>query len=401
MSISKVKAIAVVLTMAAAVFAQENARMRSMGFAPMSDISDVFTYPVLMMGYPNQVQATFNDGAVIGIKQIGEGFSIGVLANQGLMCPGFADAAITHLNALPGGPVGGRQFNENFNIPHLLLGFGAGPLNLGLDIFVEYASYNANTVDLAGNDNISKAHILNPGARVSAGLEFGDMELLAKFGMGFPSYGGEYRLGATTTKIDPNSKGLYMETGAELSLPIADLDFTAGFGYGFENFNTHNNSTGPHEWHSIITVYLGAEFNVLETAAAALGYTFFRFAETDIMDFPSGNPVSTTKAMDGIHAHVFNLGMENIWDNAWIFDAFALRAGALYALGLPVVRNTSDGDLRSKIKFPGTHSGVNPTMGFGVSYSFLTLDLALDMGDWSSGVFAGPAAGLVTGTIKF
>jgi hypothetical protein len=93
--------------------------------------------------------------------------------------------------------------------------------------------------------------------------------------------------------------------------------------------------------------------------------------------------------------------MENIWDDAWIFDALALRAGTSYLLNVPVSKNTLDGDLVTSSSGPGTHSPVRPVMGFGVSKSFLTLDLALEMGNWTNGVVSGPTAGLVTGTIKF
>lgn len=405
MSFSKIKAVAVVLTIAAAASAQlnvpENARMRSLGGAPMSDISGVFNYPVLMMGYPDHIQATFSEGGIIATKQIGEAFSLGILANQGLMCPNFADAARARLNSTVT-PVAVTGFNNAYNIPHLLIGFGAGPLNIGLDVFLEYSSLNTNTV-INDEDNISKARILNPGARASAGLEFGDIGILAKFGMSFPSIYAEFPSGADNEVVKlEQEKALYMETGAEVGMPIADWDFTAGFEYTFENYKLDKGAIGITNWNSLIAIYLGLEFNFLETAAAAVGYTFSRRAGTAVNEYRNASDSKVTdKEMTGSHYHTFNLGMENIWDDAWFFDALALRAGSRYELDVPVARTTSDGDLRFRRKSPGTHTGVVPTMGFGISKSFLTLDLALDMGNWNSGVFAGPSAALVTGTIKY
>jgi len=404
MNLSKVKglAAALVLTMAAGASAQfnspTNARMMGMAGAPMNDISGVFNYPVLMMGYPDHIQATFPNGGLLGIKQVNEGFFLGLSANQGRMCPSFTQNVLGGLGN---------------NIPHLLLGFNAGSLNIGADVFFEYdAASETYTVDNqnGGTKEVTdKGYVLNTGVRLSAGIDLENMSLLAKFGIGLPSfYSEEY----PDPDFDPNlmvknsnKKGVYVETGAEVGLPLAGLDWKGGFEYTFVNYNLHDGTAGESFWDSKLDIYLGFEFNFLETAVAALGYTFTREAYTEIEETPAdqanNQPKVVYEDMGGDHYHTFSLGMENIWDDVWIFDAFALRAGASYQISVPVSKSTLDGDLLYKSSEMGTHSPVRPVMGIGVSKSFLTLDLALQMGNWSNGIISGPTAGLVTGTIKF
>jgi hypothetical protein len=146
-------------------------------------------------------------------------------------------------------------------------------------------------------------------------------------------------------------------------------------------------------WNSVTRFYLSCEFNVLETAVAAAGYTFVRSASTE------NNSAGDTKDMNGAHLHTFAAGMENIWDDIWIFDAFALRAGAKYRITANVSAGTAP-SFNSGTAQPGVHTAVVPYMGVGISKGFLTLDLALSMNQWD-GLFSGPPVGLATATVKF
>ena len=399
MTLSKIKTLAFVLAITAAASAQfnvpQNARTAALAGAPMSDITDLYRYPVLMTGYAEHIQATWG-GGVIGTKSINDMLLIGILANQGLMAPGFATAAAARVDAFigGGGPGGAPGFiNTQFNIPHLLLGFNLGAFSLGADVFFEYAGYNAHT-DAALPQDYS-AYIINPGAKISAAIEAGDFSILAKAGFGLPSINGETPPSGSDRLS--SASGLYLEMGAEAGLPIGDADWTFGLDYtrSDHRFKVGNTSDANSVCNSQLTVYIGSEFNFVETAVAALQYAFARNAQTTSQPDASG----TQNNMDGYHYHTFSAGIENAWEKVWIFDSFMLRGGAAYQVEVPVGK-THAANADSNYKSPGTHTGITPTLGLGFSKAFFTLDIAINPGNWG-GVFTGPDVVLATGTIKF
>jgi hypothetical protein len=400
---SKIKTLAVVLTLTAAASAQfslpTNARKAGMAGAPVSDISSVFNYPAMMMGYTDHVQATFNDGGIIGIKSVNDAFAIGILANQGLMTDHdfgfgttFTSSAENTLNNSIGPPA--PTFNNGYNVPHLLLGFDLAAFSFGADIFFEYARYSSSNE--AGSSEVTAGGlILNPGARLSAAFDLGAVGVLAKFGMGLPSFSGEVDAPATAGDVNVSSKkGLYMEMGAEVAADISNVDWTLGGAYTVSEHQINVDNSNSF-WNSSLTFYLDAEFNVLETAVAAAEYAFTRNAATTVVgDDPD------VKDMTGRHVHSFAAGLENTWDKAWIFDSFSLRGGAHYDIAVDVTSSKATPNASSRSKQPGVHSAVSPVMGIGASKSFFTLDLCLDMGRWA-GAFIGPPVALVSGTVKF
>jgi hypothetical protein len=410
MSISKtkIKTFALILAAAAVASAQfsspGNARIDAMGGARTADISDVFRYPALMMGYNEHLQATFgaypaDGGGVIGVKSISEAFSIGILANQGRIADGmgipFPNTPSDLAAGVLGGAAGAGGFNvTDYSFPHLLLGFDIASFKLGVDVFFEYANYDADRDD-NGTKSFARGTIMNPGARLSVAAGAGEADVLIKFGMGLPSFSGEYQLPGGNTEKLGSDKGMYMEMGAEATAPIIGLDWTLGGAYIISNFQAKDNPAAY--WNSLIEVYLSCEFNVLETAVAAVGYSFNRYAATEI-----NTSNNDSKTMNGAHLHNFSAGLENIWDNVWIFDAFALRGGLAYGIQVDVASSEDkNNNSKSGTSEPGVHTAVSPVMGLGVSKGFMTLDLSLRVGDRWSGAFSGPPVGLVTGTVKF
>ena len=465
MGLSKVKTLAVVLTIAAAASAQfngaTNARMEALGGAPFSDITGIYAYPSLMTGYTNQVQATFGSEyaateprGFIAVKSINDVLSLGLMANHGMVAPEPVFAARDFLQD-PMDPDNYFNYYYDYNyFPHLLLGLDFGGFSLGADIFFQSASAkfkSDSTYSEPGNtfsrEDEKFGSITVFGTRISAGIDLGFVSLLAKFGIGFPSFKANHEWSQSETGQDKLSNpddsedsfesALYMETGAEAGMSLIGLDLTLGFDYTgskheFEPYKLRTPQTGTpaqntlretDHWYSLLDIYLGCEFNVLETMAAAAGYKFTRNAYTrtvkttisiedpDGIFIPSTNPASSTetKATEGSHQHTLNAGLENTWDDAWIFDAFSVRAGARYSIYYDFTKGSYEYErpsmnIKRESNYNSTsiwsHSPVTPTFGVGLSKSVFSLDLAFDMGEWQ-GFTMGPPVAMVTGTLKF
>lgn len=406
MRFSKSRAIALVLAVAVGASAQfstpSNARKSGMAGAPVSDISDVFGYGVKMLDYQDQLQATFNNGGIIGIKSVNDGFAIGLLANQGLMTDHdfgttFSSSAVGALNGLQNAEPT-PAFNEEYGLPHLLLGWNLDGFALGADVFIEYARYGSSAKS-GSSASSGFGLLLDPGARVSAKFGLGgDASLLAKIGAGLPFFSGEYNpgQGANVSSVGSDVSA-YLEAGAELGTPVSGVDWTFGAAY---TVSTHKikdagNIIYSSYWNSLISLYADCGFSVLESGVAGLEYSFTRKAGTV--------SVGGDKQMAGEHIHSFAAGLEYVWSKAYFLDNFKLRGGLNYDITVEVASGRNDNinpPATSGSKQPGTGSALSPVMGFGASKHFLTIDLMCRMGSWN-GMFMGPPIGLVTGTIKF
>ncbi|MDR2693828.1 MAG: hypothetical protein LBB74_06395 [Chitinispirillales bacterium] len=435
-----IKALSVAAAVTSAASAQfyspMDARQAGMGGgATIADFYDVYNYPALMFEYQNNISATVMpggaSGGILGIKSLNDRFAVGIAANQGLMAnqgiaclvpntdggfdtvavvPSFASTAINSLNgALPAINTLGFTFEPSnlwkTNIPHLLLGFNAGTVKLGADIFVEYSRYNNFEETGADNGTITDSYnglLLNPGARLSADIDIGDIGLMTKAGLSLPSFEIKEELsrpGAETvinsTKSD---KGLYVELGAELAMPVKSFELTAGTFYIFTEHSIKNSQMSY--WNSNFSLYAGGEFSFLTTAKASAKYAFSRIAGTTTTTATLNSITYIFDEMVGFHYHSISAGMENVWDKAYFFDSVSLRAGAVYGI-VDYVGNYSENRSINKRDWKRfAEHAVIPTMGVGVTKSFLTIDLYCDIGSWN-GAFTGPAVGAATATIKF
>ncbi|MDR2694152.1 MAG: hypothetical protein LBB74_08060 [Chitinispirillales bacterium] len=377
-----------------------NARLDALANEHISDISGIYRYPVLMTGYLNHIQATWNGGGAggfIGIKSVSDMFSFGVLANQGPMAPEFTGAAIgaldTYLTTAP--PAGNKFDNSSFVIPHLLLGFDLGAAAICADLFLEYGGYGGEVDDTTKYSG----SLSNPGFRVSGKFGVSEAEIMAKFGLGFPSISGERPRTAAPPKLTSND-GLYMEAGAEANMPLGGADWVLGLCYTKADYRFKYNDTtyiNNLMTNSRLNAYLGMEFNFVETAVAALGYSFDRRALINSQPNLNGKPSST----EINYYHRLYAGVENAWEKAWLFDSFQLRGGALYTIS----SRSGDTDAPSPAQkpnysMPAGHSTVQPRIGVGVSRAFATIDVSLNPGSWN-GLFTGPEVAFVTATVKF
>jgi len=406
---SKTKA-AVLLTATVALTASaqfnlpQNARVNALAGAHVSDISGIYKYPVMMTGYADHVQATWNGvngSGFIGIKSVTDMFSFGVLANQGPMDPAFTDAAVAALNGYFANPLLGaaapRRANEDLFdntvvVPHLLLGFDLGAIALGADVFLEYGGYSGEIDDTT----IYSGSLTNLGARLSGKLNFGDAWVMAKLGFGLPSINAE---GPAGTDKRTSDKGLYMEMGAEADIPVGAFDLVAGLDYTQASYRFKLGTVSDPNLYtnSLIRAHLGVEFNFVETAVAALGYELNRRAVTTSQPDVSGEPSQT----EPDYYHALYAGVENAWENAWIFDSFQLRGGALYTISSQSGYTKIPAPARNpNYSMPGRHSAIQPSIGVGVTKAFATIDVSLNPGAWG-GFFTGPDVAMVSATVKF
>jgi hypothetical protein len=450
--LSKARAVAVIsLACVGGTLAQfvapDNARIRSLAGARVNDISGIYRYPALMTGYLDHVQASWGSGfgGFIGVKSVTDMFSIGVLANQGPMDRFFTEAAARELNTYFGqaynydfvplpGDIERPTFQPDPNVtPHLLLGLSFGAISIGADIFFEYLSYSASydegysetTPRGAGEYSASMSNI---GARLSGKVSLPSVDIMAKFGFGIPSVGAEgppFPVTPPDTLIPvmklSSEEGLYLETGAEATLPIGSIDLTLGLDYTGSSYQFKVGDTlrsGSTVYNnSLLNIYTGMEFNFAETAVAALGYSLTRYAHeattTTIIPIPRLDAIRYERVETEVrYAHTIYAAVENAWDKAWVFDSFFLRGGAYYTIGtsgwntstpsIPAIPPATTPTLAKEAEFsqPAIHSAVTPIIGIGVSKAFATIDLALEPGNWL-GVFTGPAVAMATATVKF
>ncbi|MFP4014641.1 MAG: hypothetical protein ACLFVQ_11180 [Chitinispirillaceae bacterium] len=398
----KVKTFVTLLSFAAVASAQfsvpQNARMNSMANTfIIDDIADVYRYPVLMNDYYGNLQATFNT-PIIGIKNMNDMLSIGLTANTGTVLNNFYSSASSTLEPL-------ASMDNRVSIPHLLLGFDLGTAQLGADLFFEYARFSEKleTTGTGGSEQTTSALLMNTGLILSGKMDVG-FPVMAKIGLGFPSIGGESKTGDQVTTEIKSEKGLYMETGAEAKPTMLGLDWTAGFGYTFEDFQfqVDENIDLPDRY-SELNAYLGFEYDVLETAIAALQYQILRTSDFTY-EAPPQEGDDNPRRVDENWSHIFSAGVENTWVKPWKLDAFQLRAGMLYGINMDVEKyhsETGDSETNNVTKRPADDNGFVPTMGLGMGKGFFQLDMYINMGSWSNGFFSGPDVGTVTATMKF
>jgi hypothetical protein len=415
MSLSKIKALAVVLTITAMASAQfnsfNNARTTALGGAPLSDISGVYNYPVLMMGYTNQAQVTWfgagegaggtDFGSFIAIKSINDMIAVGAYYNS----IGFL---VDDDYGLP----------DHMNTPHILLGFDLGMIKLGVDIFVQLNS-NTSSSEVSGNVTDIKRSYTNPGLRLSTEIDLGDLGILGKLGIGMPSYNHDVGINDQNYEIS----GAYIEVGAEASYPIFNIDLTVGGEFATVNQQQQGNDGNgiPYddERAALIKFYLSGEVNIMETAAAVLAYEYNRITGTTIeSDKNSSEVLYEMKSMEGRNIHAFYAGVENSWDDAWKFDNLQFRTGLRYEITDNITKtdNTLNSDY-TKTKGYADRTLVKPIIGLGVSKGPLTLDMALSFGrmfdntnddnevnaeysHWR-GLMAGPTMAAASLTVKF
>lgn len=275
------------------------------------------------------------------------------------------------------------------NIPHVLLGLNLGSLSLGFDLFFEYGHTSSSNET---TNTEASGTILNPG--LIASLLFGSENPFAvKFGFSIPYVKGRSEVAGV--EVEVKSEGaFFLEGGVEAVIPLNSFNLDLGTDMRLERYSFEAGGVdGDDNTNLIASIYFGADAKVLENGVFGIMY-----------DIQLTNNALSTVTDITTHTRTieqfFRLGLENVWENVWLFDKVAARGGATWSLTTnPIVREDSDaGDTRSK---PQTMASVLvPSVGVGVSKGLFELDVTLNPAAWG-GVLEGPDVGAVTATLRF
>lgn len=402
-----------------AQFYSQNARIEALGGAfIVDDPSDILRYSAYINTYTDDAQISFRDSTnalkyspIWGVKSIGENFNIGVLANRGrMLTSNFYDTAAYGLGVALFNNANASQVNgipTDQNIPHLLLGFKAGSLSFGADLFFEYSRYHKTTDDaptpgIETKTNISATEY-NPGGILSVNLGTKDVPISGKFGIGFPRVSGERD--ESGSKIEVTSKkGLFLDGGAEIGFPLFNLSWTAGSEFRFDTYQFQRNDTAITGKYSNIqwALYAGFETPILDDGLIVFQYDLQLF-NNKLKPIVEGYALANRTTSDNNIQHVFSAGVEKPWLNAWVFDKFIARLGLDYVISTDIAHvngDDSSGDYKAKTKDEADFNQFVPHIGLGITKSVFALDLNVNPTAWA-GLVSGPAVGTVTATLIF
>lgn len=400
-----------------AQFYPQNARIDALGGSfIVNDRSDLLRYTAYMGKYVNSAEVSFKSAPIFGVKGFGDAFSLGVLANRGLMLntagANFYNFAATSLNAALGTEANvstniNDLSNTPQNVPHVLLGFNLGEMGLGLDLFMEYTRTSGkllnNPPDPADEEETKvSATVYNPG--IIASLNFGSeaMPISVKAGVGFPNIHGVIDQPAPAEKIEVNSnKRLYLDLGAELGFTLFNLQWTAGTEWLYDRYQFKRDTILTETYgNTRLAFYAGFETTIAENVLLTLLYDF---------QIRSNGHAPETVSYEN-HAfrnngltHIISAGLEKPWENAWVFDKFALRAGLDYRITTAVSRehgSSGSDEFKKRVKDDPVFNNFDPRLGLGFTKGFFGLDLVVHPAEWDK-LVNGPGVAQVTASMAF
>lgn len=398
-----------------AQFTQPNARIGSMAdIFTIDDISNVFRYAARMNDFKDDIQVTFTT-PMLGIKSIGENFSAGAYVRNGLMLDqsnttnNFYTLGRAAVNSVT--PTAPDITQDPIYIPHLLLGMSTSGMNIGLDIFYEWArtrfddEFNTGTATAPSTITTKeRARLSNFGAVGSIQLNVSDIPLLLKAGFGIPTIKGTSKIttetsGAATQTTENDIKsenGSFLELGGEAGIPLLGGTVTPGIDFITESYAFKaNGSDAANKFRNTRwAMYAGFEKKAFDNGLWAAMYQMKIFSsKNDATANDSAKDLRATTLQQTIAA-----GAENGWDSVWIFDKVFLRGGAGLNFTTPFNKEDSDtADIGSKGQ---TVFNAFPTVGLGIAKGIFELDAMIDLANWS-GLVSGPKVMQVTGTMRF
>lgn len=381
-----------------------NARIESLAKTfIIDDINDVLRYPAYMKNYQNDLQVTFVS-PIIGIKSVDDKFSLGVIANRGLMLTqeytnNFYATAMAQFTVLEAAAPGSNLPDISITnqwIPHALLLVDVGAISLGFDVFMEYAR-SRYSIEPSGNDSISgSAAIYNPGVIASALFGNDNLPIAVKLGIAMPKIKGHYENQSREIELK-SDKGVYLEFGGEAGIPVGALTLDLGADFIMEKYSFEAEDTAKlfssDEFSTVRTaVYAGLEGNVFTNGLWGAQYT---------LNYLSGKDEITNKNWNRVTrvVHTISCGLENGWDSVWIFDNIYARGGMRIDLNTPYA-SSEQSKVEVNAKGQTTFNQVVPTVGFGIKKGIFELDLNINLGDWDN-LVTGPAVAKVTAGLRF
>ncbi|MFW6220886.1 MAG: hypothetical protein ACOC4C_00330 [Fibrobacterota bacterium] len=396
------KAVFITCVAASLSFAQ-NARIDAMGgVSVIDDIGAVTTAPADMNDFKDQVQASNSGesfGPYIGIKSLGDMFSLGVLGNNGLVLDEFYQSGIETVNdALEDGAGLAPQLDSDMPpIPHLLFGLDFDALTLGLDLFIEMnrSSYSR---DADGDETTEKGRVSNVGGILNANISLGDDMLLSPVvGFGRPSISQISEEPDTTSSEWTSENGLFFTLGTEFGMRLLDASWFVGVFWSLEKFRFADEITNTEETintNNTVNGYLGFTTNVLNNLLFAGEYSLTLDYNTDK---PSDDISSTLTNV----THRWAAGLEKPVEGFWIFDQLIGRAGAFLEYSDDKVSSTNDDlEVETNSSGQGDYTQVTPTVGLGLKKGLFQFDIVSSLTGWT-GLVAGPPVVKGTLTLNF
>jgi hypothetical protein len=399
-----------------AQFAPSNARIGSMAdIYIIDDISNVFRYAARMNDYKDDIQVTFTT-PMLGIKSIGEKFSVGTYIRNGLMLDqsnttnNFYTLGRNAVNAVT--TVAPDITSDPLYIPHLLLGMSvASGVNVGVDLYYEWArtrfddEFKSGTV--AAPTTITtkqRANLSNFGLIGSLQIGVSDVPISIKAGFGLPRISGTSKITnetsgsptQTTESEIKSDKGLFLEVGGEAGLPLLGGTFTPGVDFIAETYAFKpNGADATNKFRNTrCAIYAGMKQKAFENGLwSALYQLKWNGSKVDALNSDSANDLKTTTLQ-----HVLSAGAENGWDTVWVFDKVFLRGGVALQVTTPfnsAVSDTADMSAKGQAVF-----NALPTIGMGIAKGIFELDARVDLANWG-GLATGPDVLAVTGTLRF
>jgi hypothetical protein len=140
-------------------------------------------------------------------------------------------------------------------------------------------------------------------------------------------------------------------------------------------------------------IYAGVQGDVFTNGLWAAQYTLNLFRHT------SEDEDNDAKACSSQVVHSFSVGLENGWDNLWIFDKVYARGGMKMDLRTSHY-NDEVGRSETRTKDQTKFDELMPTLGLGIQKGVFTLDLNIDLGGWSN-LVTGPRVSKVTAGLFF
>jgi hypothetical protein len=397
-----------------AQFTQTNARIGSMAdIFIIEDISYVYRYAAKMNQYKNDIQVTFPT-PMLGIKSLGENLTAGAYVRNGLMLDqsnaasnfyALGRAAVNTINPLA------DITSDPTYIPHLLFGMSAGGMNIGVDLFYEWArtrysdEFKSGTAAAPTTTTTKQsANMYNPGVIGSIQLGVSEVPVLLKAGVGFPRISGKSKIttvpsGAATTTVENTIKsesGLYLEFGGEAGIPLLGGTLTPGVDFITESYAFKSNSAeAPNKFrNNRIAAYAGLTKKAFSNGLwSALYQVKMNAAHNDV----TGSDSANDQSIDTLR-QMLSLGAENGWDSVWIFSKVYVRGGIGLSATTPFHGAESDtADVNEKGQ---TIVRPFPTIGIGATKGVFDLDVMVDLSSWA-GLVSGPRVMAVTGTLRF
>ncbi len=386
-----------------AQFYPYNSRMESMAQTfVVDDINNVLRYAAYMKNYEDDLQVTFTN-PIIGIKAIGDNLRLGFIGNRGLMLSNqfndnFYSMAVPFVNGAI--PIAPDISITNQWIPHAILGLDAGILSLGFDLFFEYARSRYSNKDSL-QETTASASIHNPGflASVLLGENF---QIAAKLGLAAPRISGEVETDNGSVEAE-SDKGAFLEIGGEARIPISSIKLSLGVDLILEKYAFMVTTEAPPSPKVVVTsdeftdtraaIYAGVEGDVFTNGLWAAQYTL------NLMGHTSEDEDAHSKDRQTRVVHTFSVGLENGWNNLWIFDKVFARGGMRLNLETPYTYSEL-GSTEISSKYQKDFQKLEPTVGIGIEKGVFALDLSIDLGAWSN-LATGPKVSKVTAGLFF